>query len=164
MKRQREKVEVLRDSGFGSVAGLEDEGLADCGELLRQITIEQWEPLLDIPVNRSGRFIKPSIDDNGILDWGAFGTVDFEKMFPFDKKFYKINKLREELRNALIMFDIVKERVPEDERAEVIKYVYSDKDVDDIEDWHQWRMAYWFSRARTLRAKIRWNHYIRANP
>jgi len=155
-KKPRVKVEVIRESGYGKVPGLDDDELADYSELLRQVMTEQWAPVLDIPLNKSGRFIKPAMDEKGNVDWGAFGTFEFDKMFPFDKRFYKIDMLCEELRNTLIMFDILKERVPEKERLEVIKYVYSGKDVDYIDDWHQWRMAHWFSRARTLRAKIKW--------
>jgi len=156
MKRQsRIKVEVLRDSGYGKVPGLDDDELADDGELLRQVMIEQWAPFFDIPMQQAACFIKPTLDDNGHLDWGAFGTVDFEKLFPVNKNLYKRDRLREQLRHTLIMFDMIKEKVPEDKRAEVIKYVYSGKDIDLIDDWYQWRMASWFSRARRLRDRIR---------
>lgn len=156
MQRQsRVKIEVLRNSGFGSVPGLDDDELADYGELLRQVMTEQLGPLLDIPVKKRGRFVKPTIDENGHLDYGAFGTVDFEKMFPFNKNLYKLDRLRDELKNILIMFDMVKEKVPEGERGEVVKYVYSGKDIELIDDHYKWRMAYWLSRARVFRARIR---------
>jgi hypothetical protein len=153
--KSRVKVEVVKTSSCGSVSGLEDEEPADYSELLRQVAIEQWAPLLDIPIKRSGRYIKPAIDDNGNPDYGAFGTMDFERMFPFNKDIYKIDRLGEQLKNTLIMFDIVKDKVAPEKRAQVIKHVYSGKDIDLIEDWFQWRMACWFSRARSIMAQIK---------
>jgi hypothetical protein len=155
IKEPRVKVEMIRKSGYGSVPGLDDEEPAGYNELLRQVMIEQWGPILDIPVKKSGRFVKPTIDERCNLDWGAFGTVDFERLYPFNPTSYKIDKLREELQHVKIMFDLVKERVPIENRLEIIRYVQAGKDIDLIEDFDQFRMAYRFSQLRAIQAKIK---------
>ncbi|MBN2590800.1 MAG: hypothetical protein JXA96_13130 [Sedimentisphaerales bacterium] len=148
--------EVLRDSGYGSVPGLDDEELLDEAELMRWVYREQWGPLFCVPMQVNQRYpYRPTIEDDGYLDWGAFGTVDFDRLFPFNKHRFMVDVLREDLRIALIMFDLVKERVLEKDRPAVIEYVYSGKDIELIEDWNQYRMAYRFSEVRAIRARIK---------
>jgi len=96
---------------YGSVAGLDDSELLDPDELERQVYREELAPVLALPVQGSRCSIRPAIDEDGRLDWGAFGTVDFERMYPFNKVLYKADKLREQLKNVLIMFSIVNERL-----------------------------------------------------
>lgn len=104
---------VVRDTGYGSVPGLDDEELLDEQELERCVFWEEWGPILTLPVRKRSSVLRPSSDENGRADWGAFGTVDFERMYgPFDKVRYKTQMLREKLRDVLITLDIVKQRVP----------------------------------------------------
>ena len=103
---------VERDTGYGSVPGLEDEELADPAELERQVFIDEWGPILALPCKGSGGGFRPAIDEFGHLD-GAFGSVDFARLRPpFDKARYKADILREKLNDVLITLDIVKQRVP----------------------------------------------------
>ena len=41
---------VERDTGYGSVPGLEDKELADPAELERQVMLAEWGPILAIPI------------------------------------------------------------------------------------------------------------------
>ena len=64
------------------------------------------------------------VDESGHLDHGAFGTVDFERLMPeFDKARYKAEKLREQLKDLLIILSIVKDRLPSRAKHLVLKYV-----------------------------------------
>lgn len=66
-----------------------------------------------LPVQGRPCHMEPANAENGGVDWGAFATVDFERTMPeFDKAKYKADKLREKLRDIVIMFDIVKRRLP----------------------------------------------------
>ena len=106
-------IRVERDTGWGGVEGLEEEELLDEAELERWLTWQEWGPVLSLPVKQRRSLIRPSIDESGHVDWGAFGTVDFERMYgPFDKARYKADILREKLNDVLITLDIVKRRVP----------------------------------------------------
>ncbi len=75
-------IRVERDTGYGSVPGLDDKELADPAELERQVILAEWGPILAIPITWDRPVIRPSIDEDGELDWGAFGTVDFYRLKP----------------------------------------------------------------------------------
>ena len=154
-KKPRIKIEVLRDTGYGSVPGLDDSELAGPAELLRQITIEQWGPIFEIPVEPVKSLIRPTIDERGNLDWGAFGTVDFERLFPFDKKRYVIDQLKKRLRDVLITFDMVKERLSAESRLEVFDYLKAGKDIDELEDENKYFWARRYLQVKRIREEIR---------
>ena len=153
-KGARVQVEVLRETGYGSVPDMDDSELAGPGELMRIIALEQWGSILELPVEPVKSHIRPTIDERGNLDWGAFGTVDFDRMFPFDKSRYVLDLLREELRIVLIAFDVLKERLSVDERLEVIRHVDMDKDIDLLENWDQWFLAKRYLQAKGIRRQI----------
>jgi len=120
-----ESVLVKREqkNRYGSVEGLDDEELADPEELERQVYAEEWAPILALPEPRRSS-IRPAVDESGGLDWGAFGTVDFERHSGgFDKARYKAEREREQLRDKLIMLAIVKERLPGKAKYLVLKYL-----------------------------------------
>ncbi len=110
-----------RQNKYGSVPGLVDDELAIPDELERQVFREEFGPVLALPV-RGRKSFRPEVDDSGV-DFSTFATVDFEQGMPeFDKARYKAEKLREELRDILILFGIVKERLPR-VAATVLKYL-----------------------------------------
>ena len=143
-------------SSYGSVPGLDDEELADPDELERQMWREEFGPVLALPVRGKRSAIQPAIDESGGVDWGAFGTVDFDRSMPaFDKARYKADKLREQLGDVLIMFEIVRERLPR-VRALVLKYVRMGIiDLDHIVNDDMLALARLHLRARKLRQQIR---------
>ena len=101
----------VRKDRYGGVPGLDDSELANPDELERQVYRQELAPILALPIQGSRCSLRPAIDEDGSLDWGAFGTVDFERMYPFNKVLYKADKLNEQLKNVSIMFSIVKERL-----------------------------------------------------
>jgi len=76
-----------RTNRYGSIEGLPDEELADPEELERQYLKQKVAPVLALPERKARKgWIRPNIDEDGKIDWGAFGTVDFDKYKPkFDK-------------------------------------------------------------------------------
>ena len=112
-----------RKGKYGSVPGLDDSELVDPEELERQVFRQEFEPLLTLPTKPAKSWIKPSIDEDGRFDWGAFGTVDFERLYPFGKAKYKADKLREQLKDVLIIFSIVNERIKTKAKYLVLKYL-----------------------------------------
>jgi len=111
-------------SKYGSVPGLDDSEMADPDELERQVFVQEFGPVLALPVKGDRSGIRPVVDESGGVDWGAFGTVDFERYRGgFDKVRYKADKLREQLKDLLILVSIVKERLPEKARYLVVKYM-----------------------------------------
>ena len=127
----------------------------DDQELDRQVMLAEWGPILALPVRTRRGWIQPNIDENGRLDWGAFGTVDFSRLVPeFDKARYKADKLCEELQDELIMASMVSRRLPGAKRK-VLYYV--DKGVlelDDIESEDMRALTKIYLRVRRLRKEI----------
>ena len=58
-------VKVERDTGYGSVPGLDDDELADAAELERWVMIQEWGPILALPVQRGRWDIRPTVDEDG---------------------------------------------------------------------------------------------------
>jgi len=112
-----------RSNKYGSVPGLDDSELLDPNELERQVFMQEFEPILTLPVKPRKSWIKPSVDEEGRLEWGAFGTVDFRRLYPFDKEKYKADKLREQLKDLLIRFGSVNERIKVRAKYLVLKYL-----------------------------------------
>ena len=109
---------------YGSVPGLDDSELADPDELERQVLMEEFGPVLALPVKASKYGIRPEIDENGDIDWGAFGTVDFDRYRGgFDKARYKADKIREQLEDLRIRFSIVSDRIKAEAKYLVLKYL-----------------------------------------
>ena len=98
---------------------------------------------------------EPSIDEYFGVDWGAFGTVDFDRIRPeFDKALYKADKLSEQLRDVVIMLSIVRERLPK-ARYKVLKYVkLGILELEDIADEDMRGFARLYLRALRLQKQI----------
>ena len=141
---------------YGSVPGLDDDELADPRELERQVMAEEWGPVLMLPVRGRKGWVQPAVDEDGGVDFGAFATVDFARTMPeFDKARYKADRLRERLRDVLIMVSIVSERLPK-ARRQVLKYVESGViGLDQIVNEDMRALAGLYLRARRLQAEIR---------
>ncbi len=147
---------VERDRGYGSVPGLDDDELADSAELEQQVFLADWGPILALPCRGFDGGIRPVIDEFGKLDWGAFGTWDYERLKgPFDKARYKADKLQEQLQWALIMFSMVQERLSVQARVDVAVRIRGGVDLDDFEDMNEHAYARWYLRSRRLRNEIR---------
>jgi len=153
-----ESVLLRREQGnkYGSVPGLDDEELADPFELEREVMLEEWGPVLALPVKGSGSGIRPGVDESGLVDWGAFGTVDFERTMPeFDKARYKAEKLREQLKDLTIRMALVKERLPGKAKYMVLKYLKMGViGFEHIANFDMLCLARLYLRARRLRDEI----------
>jgi len=109
---------------FGHVPGLDDSELADPDELERQVLRQEFGPVLALPIAKSRSCIRPNIEQDGSVDWGAFGTVDFDRYSgSFDKVRYKAEKVREQLKDLKILFSIVNERIKTRAKYLVLKYL-----------------------------------------
>ena len=121
-----ESVLLRRDRGhrYGSVPGLDDSELADPNELERQVFVQEFGPVLALPVRARRSVIRPSVDEEGRLDWGAFGSVDFDRYTGgFDKARYKADKVREQLQGVLILFSVISDRMGNSGKYLVLKYL-----------------------------------------
>ena len=147
---------VQRKSRYGSVPGLDDSELADPVELEREIMQAEWGPVLALPVQGSGSGIRPVVDESGGLDWGAFGTVDFERhRGGFDKVRYKADKLREQLKDIVIRIGIVAGRMPGGAKYVVLKYLKMGIiELKHVTDGDMWALARLYMRGWRLRKEI----------
>ena len=147
---------VERKNRYGSVPGLGDEELADPRELERQVMLQEWGPILALPVRHRKCPIRPNIDEYFGVDWGAFATVDFERATGgFDKLRYKADKLKEELRDCLIMLSIVSRRLPRAKYG-VLKYLRMGViDLEHIATGDMLALAKYDLRARRLQKEIK---------
>lgn len=146
----------VRRDRYGSVPGLDEDELADPAELERQVMRAEFGAVLQLPVPGNGPGIRPNVDEDGHVDWGAFGSVDFERLQPaIDKAKYKAGKLREQVRDLVIRLDILNQRVDVKGKWQVIKYVRMGwMDVDDIEHGGLWELARLYMRIIRLKAEV----------
>lgn len=144
-----------RRNKYGSVPGLDDSELANPDELERMVYRQELEPVLALPVSGGWCSLRAAVDEDGRLDWGAFGTIDFERMYPFNKVLYKADKLREQLKDLLIMFSIVNERVKTKAKYLVLKYLKMDIiKLEHIVDNDMRALARLYLRIRRIRKEI----------
>ena len=150
-------LQIERQLGFGSVVGLEDEELADPHELERQVMISEWSPILQLPVRSRNGWGWPTIDEDGDLDWGAFGTADFARLRgTFDKALYKADRLQEELRHQVIMLETTGGHIPMASRLRILDEGRRELlDPDEVEDMNEWFFARRYLRVKRLRNEIR---------
>ena len=113
----------IRNIGYGRVAGLPDEELLTGAELERWVYLQEFGPLLALPRLKRACFFRPNgFDDNGKPDFGAFGTVDFERYSgSFNKRLYRADRLKERLKDKSILFEIISERLRSIEKYTVLK-------------------------------------------
>jgi hypothetical protein len=106
----------------------------------------------------SGSFrVRPTVDIDGFVDYGAFDTVDFARLNPsFDKARYKIDKLRDELADARIRFEIISERIKTRKKYLIMKYLKEGiLDLDDIKNHDMWHMGRMYLKKLRLGREIR---------
>ena len=141
---------------YGTIADLPDEELADPDELERVIYKEMWWPILSLPQQRWECPIRPNMDEDGRIDWGAFGTVDFDRYRPgFDKLRYKAEKLREKLKDLVFMLKIVSARIPGKTKLKILRMVGKGLlDIGEIPDNQMYFLAEMYLRAWRLRKQI----------
>lgn len=139
---------------YGSVAGLDDDELLDPAELERAVYNQEFGPMLALPNQSKDSWIRPVVDESGV-DFGAFGTVDFERQFPFNKLRFKADKLREQLKELAIRIAIVKQRLPGRAKYLVLKFLKMGIiELEHIVDFDMWCLARLYLRARRLRDDI----------
>ena len=144
-----------RSSRYGSVSDLDDEELIDPAEIDRVFLREAFAPILALPVKGKKNWIKPNIDEDGTVEWGAFGTVDFDKYVEFDKLRYKADKLREELFHERIMMEMLSGKIEGMEKYEILKKAERGLiDVDDISDFNMYCLAKRYLRAKRIQREI----------
>ena len=145
-----------RKNRYGSVPGLDDSELADPNELERQVLRQEFAPVLALPVSGSKCSMRPNIDQDGSVDWGAFGTVDFDRCSGgFDKARYKADKVAEQLKDLLILLSIVNERIKTWAKYVVLKYLSMGViEVEHIGDNDMRALAKLYLRIRRMRKEI----------
>ena len=150
----------VRSSRYGSIEDLPDEELVSPKELERINFIEEFRPILQLPVRGRKCPITPSMDEDGRVDWGAFASADFEEYRPdIDKPRYKSNLLKEERENVILTIGMLKERIQKAGKYKAMRKVLNLVrkriiEIDDIEDWDTWQLAKCCMRAALLKKEI----------
>ncbi|MBC8218736.1 MAG: hypothetical protein H8E73_09750 [Planctomycetes bacterium] len=144
-----------RPSRYGSVPGLDDSELLSPDELERQVYRQEFEPILALPVKRGKNGIRPTVDEDGGFVFGAFGNVDFERRYPFNKTLYKADELRQQLKDLLILFSIVNDKIKTRAKYLVLKYLRMGIiELEHIENNDMRALARLYLRARRMRTEI----------
>jgi hypothetical protein len=143
-------------NNYGTVPGLDEIEFADLDELERQVLIQEFAPVLALPFKAKKNSIEPATDGNGNVDWGAFGTVDFDRYRPkLDKAKYKADRLKEKLGDVLIMFSIVKERMQGRAKYLVLKYLRMGIiDIEHIVDDDMLALGRLYLRVRRMQIEM----------
>jgi hypothetical protein len=141
---------------YGTLADLPDEELANPDELERVVYKEMWWPILRLPQQRWECPIRPNMDEDGHVDWGAFGTVDFESYRPQSSKLrYKAEQMKEQLKDRVNLLRMISERIPGTAKYKILRLVKKGRlDTDDISDWDMWQLAVGYVRAWRLHREI----------
>jgi hypothetical protein len=156
------KIFVLFDSiklELGTLKDLaEDELISQC-EIERQIVKAGLGPVLLLPVKNRKNGYHRAWDYSEEIGFNAFGTVDFDRYRPeFDKARYKAGKLREQLRDLVIIIRIVHDRITGTAKHHLPKMLSLAKrniiDPDDIEHWDSWQFVKMFMRALRIKKEI----------
>jgi len=145
-----------RRERYGGVEGLPEEELAAPDELERVMCKEMWWPVFNLPQQRWECSIRPNMDEDGRVNWGALGTVDFESYRPQHSKLrYKAERMKEQLKDRVIGLRILSERIPGTAKYKILRLVKKGRlDTDDIEDFDMWQLAVGYVRAWRLRREI----------
>ena len=145
-----------RRTRYGTLADLPDDELADPDELERVVYKQMWWPILRLPQQRWECPIRPNMDEDGRVNWGAFGTVDFESYRPqFSKLRYKIAKLKERLKDLVITCEMIRDRIQGLPVRTILRRVREGTvEPDDIKHWDMWQLALNYLRAYRLRQEI----------
>jgi len=111
---------------------------------------------LRLPQQRWECPIRPNVDEDGRIEWGAFGTVDFDSYRPtFDKLRYKSEKLREKLKDLVFTLKMVSAKIPGRAKLEILRLVKKGwLDIGDIVDNQMYFLAEMYLRAWRLREEI----------
>jgi hypothetical protein len=141
---------------YGTIPDLPEEELADPDELERVVYKEMWWPILRLPQQRWECPIRPNVDEDGRIEWGAFGTVDFDSYRPtFDKLRYKSEKLKEKLKDLVFTLKMVSARIPGRAKYKVLKQVRNGVlDIGDVLDNQMYLLAEMCLRAWRMREQI----------
>ncbi len=145
-----------RRTRYGNLTDVPDEELADPDELERVMYKEMWWPVFSLPQQRWECPIRPNMDEDGKVNWGAFGTVDFDSYRPQHSKLrYKAEQMMEQLKDRVIGLRILSDRIPGTAKYRVLKLVRKGLlDTDDIKDFDMWQLAVGYVRAWRLRREI----------
>jgi len=148
LKRQRR-------SRYGSIADLDSSELIEPAEIERIYLKNEFAPILALPVKTSKGWVRPNVDEDGTVEMGAFGTVDFDRYVNFDKARYKVEKLKEELSHERLMIELISGQIKTMAKYKIIKYVSAGiLDVEDISDVTMYCMAKRYLRMRRLQREI----------
>ena len=141
---------------YGTIPDLPEEELAGPDELKRVIYKEMWWPILRLPQQRWECPIRPNMDEDGRIDWGAFGSVDFDSYRPqFDKLRYKTEKLREKLKDLVFMLKTMSARIAGKRKFKILKLVRTGVlDIGNIVDNQMYFLAEMYLRAWWMREQI----------
>lgn len=145
-----------RRTKYGTLADLPDEELADPDELERVVYKQMWWPILRLPQQRWECPVRPNMDEDGRLDWGAFGTVDFDSYRPQHSKMrYKIEQLKERLKDLSGLLRLASDRIPGRTKYKIMGLVRTGVlDIGDIKDNAMYFLVESYLYAYRLRQRI----------
>jgi hypothetical protein len=146
----------LRKNRYGLIQDLPEEELADPYELERQVVKSEFGPVLLLERKSKSSGFRHCVHSEDEIGFDAFGTVDFERYKPeFNKTRYHIDKLKEQLKDLVIMIEMINGRIKAVTKYKVLKYVKMGViEVDDIADWDMWQFAMLYMRALRIKKQI----------
>ena len=110
-------VTVQRSTGYGTVADIDNEELADIHELQCMAAWAQYGPILALPgkYGQTGRVV---LDADGEIDWDRIGPARGRRSLP-----QHIRTGRDEVRRVLGLISLLMARVPGTAKYAVLTYV-----------------------------------------
>lgn len=114
-------IQVVRNTGYGTVPDLDDEEPADIAELQRMTAWTMYGPLFEL-AGRRGRLAYPVLDENGEVDWDRVGAAGVHRRRRSSQPQGRAAQLRTELARVVGLIGILTERVPGTAKYLVLKY------------------------------------------
>lgn len=110
-------IQVIRTTGYGTVADLDGEEPADIHEIQCMAAWQMYAPLLALP----GRYGQPGrvvLDADGEIDWDRIGPAGRRQRRPQQRR-----TEGDDLRRVLGLISLLMERIPGTAKYTVLRYV-----------------------------------------
>ncbi|HNQ22556.1 MAG TPA: hypothetical protein PKK06_05620 [Phycisphaerae bacterium] len=110
-------IQVLRNTGYGTIAELDDEEPADVHELQCLAAWQMYAPLLALP-GRYGQTGRVVLDADGEIDWDRIGPAGGRRRRPQQSR-----TGRDDVRRVLGLISLLLERIPGTAKYAVLRYL-----------------------------------------
>lgn len=144
-------LKVVRQSE--SAVEEDEDDVIGWSEVQRLMYEQMWGPILDLPVAKDDSFLQRQWEDG--VDASAFNTHDFRRIHPeFGRKVYAVRQAEREHQHAVMMFEMVFDRVKQPGKYVVMRYLKRGVIQPEMCTGQMQRAAIWDRRVQKALKKL----------